>query len=420
MRYSRRIEAAIQVFRLDRPEATWAELVGPLRELAEALLWEMVHNDESEALSLEYEEILGDLQDIKSNHPMTVDRLKALKVGIRMVQATQERLLKGNPEPLSDLIEELQVVPSTVPTAVAREEEKAERWTMAQLSSLYMAEMKDQLAPSSIAALESSFKTLAEAAGEMDLKTHTRADMVILKARIGEGRKAITVNKILSRLGALLTWAENNGYIDKAFNKGLKITKGAESGRKAFNDAQLRDLMDYLPGVEAWKRWAVSVGVITGARIGEIGQLTRADIKKVGGEWVIDINAHGEKTLKNKHSERLVPLVDRAYGFNLQEFLGYVESVGNGPIFPGAAYTISTTLNETLRDALGIEPGGGLSFHSLRHSVAGLLKRHEIPVTTAQAILGHSSQTITFDLYGGSSRVAVGKMADALRESFGV
>ena len=164
----------------------------------------------------------------------------------------------------------------------------------------------------------------------------------------------------------------------------------------------------------------MSLGAITGARIGEIYQLTKEDVRKVGNEWVIDLNTNNGKTLKNKHSARVVPLVDGAYGFDLQGFLGYVRGVEGDKLFDRVAHNFTRVLNETLRDVLQHDSGEGLTYHSLRHTLAGVMKQHEIQVSTVQAILGHSSQTITFDLYGGDSRVAVGKLADAMRTSFGL
>lgn len=435
MRYSRRIEAALKVFHLEHADDTWDTLVVPLRELAESLLWQLVASDDRTALSLEYSELLEDLQMIQEGSPMTVDRVKAIKTGVRIVQAAQERLHRGDPTPLANIIEELQaqegpMAPVSTSATVPQEtqEGESEVVTVSLLGTLYLEEQSDQLAPASIRDMKSAFKTLAEAltspetGKELDLKTHTRADMVKLKAKLQEGRKPLTVNKLLTRLGTLLTWAENNGYIEKAFNKGLKISKGAESGRKAFTEEQLTALMKAMGDLptSSWKRWAMSLGAITGARIGEIYQLTKADVRKIGDEWVIDLNTNEDKTLKNKHSERVVPLVDGAYGFGLQAFLGYVESLEGDKLFDRVAHNFTRVLNETLRDVLQHDSGEGLTYHSLRHSLAGLMKQHGIQVSTVQSILGHSSQTITFDLYGGDSRLGVGKMAEALRVSFGV
>nr|WP_240518014.1 tyrosine-type recombinase/integrase [Pseudomonas fragi] len=72
-------------------------------------------------------------------------------------------------------------------------------------------------------------------------------------------------------------------------------------------------------------------------------------------------------------------------------------------------------LNGALRDVLKLKTDRTQTFHSLRHSLAGALKAAEVPVGTAEAILGHSSGSISYDLYGAGSAVQVERMADALK-----
>lgn len=124
------------------------------------------------------------------------------------------------------------------------------------------------------------------------------------------------------------------------------IERGAESDRKPFSRDQVATIMTYANELPAsdWKRWALSLGVLTGARIGEIYQLTQGDVKQVEGITVIDINKdEQDKTLKNDFSVRQVPLVDGAYGFSLAAFLEWVEREpgtlvqGQGPLLQQAA-----------------------------------------------------------------------------------
>src|SRR3989344_1149480 len=427
IRHTRRIQATLKVFHLDRPEDTWEELVVPLKELAENTLWELISLEDREAKSLEYSELLEDLQHIAATQPVTSSQVKAIKVGARIHQAAQARLLNVDPEPLGDLIEELSAE-SLQPAQVAAEEPKVEptgpEITFSRLSELYLAEQADQLKPASLRDMKSCCKTLTPAltdpnGQELDLRTHTREDMTKLKATLMEGRKPLTVNKLLTRISTIFTWAVNSGYLEKTYNKGLKISKGAESDRKAFSPEQVKKVMSAMGQLpeDSWKRWAMSLGVITGARIGEVYQLTKEDVRKVGDTVVIDLNETGNKSLKNKHSKRLVPLVDGAYGFDLKAFLGYVESCPD-KFFDHKSHNFTRVLNETLRDILDLESGEGLTFHSLRHSLASLMKHRGIQVSIAQDVLGHSSQTITFDLYGGDMRLAIGKLEAALKESF--
>ncbi|WP_235664792.1 tyrosine-type recombinase/integrase [Aeromonas veronii] len=51
-------------------------------------------------------------------------------------------------------------------------------------------------------------------------------------------------------------------------------------------------------------------------------------------------------------------------------------------------------------------------FHSLRHTVATILKDKGIPLQFAAAILGHTNGAISYDRYGGG--VAVEKLQAAI------
>lgn len=175
--------------------------------------------------------------------------------------------------------------------------------------------------------VRSTCEAIGAILGQLDLMTHTREDMKNLRAKLLEDRKPSTVRKILTRLSTVMDWGVNNDYLAKALTDGLKPTKGADSSREGFSQDQVKALMAHakaLP-VDAWQRWALSLGVITGTRIEELRQLTKADVKQVGDVWVIDINRNDGKTAKTKNALRVVPLTDGAYGFDLKAFLEFVE-----------------------------------------------------------------------------------------------
>lgn len=264
--------------------------------------------------------------------------------------------------------------------------------------------------------VRSTCEAIGAILGQLDLKTHTREDMKNLRAKLLEDRKPSTVRKILTRLSTVMDWGVNNDYLAKALTDGLKPTKGADSSREAFSQDQVKALMAHakaLP-VDAWQRWALSLGVITGTRIEELRQLTKADVKQVGDVWVIDINRNDGKTAKTKNALRVVPLTDGAYGFDLKAFLEFVEKA-DSRLFTLGSGQFSVLLNGTLRDVLGLKADRTQTFHSLRHSLAGAMKAAEVPVGTAESILGHASGSISYDLYGAGSGVEVTRMAEALK-----
>lgn len=296
--------------------------------------------------------------------------------------------------------------------------------TFEALSALYVADRGQDQKASTLKETTICHRVLGLALGELDMRTHSRADLVALRDRLSNGRMPSTVNKLIVKLSAVLAWSVENGHIPKSYDKKLKLTKGTESNRKAFTQDQVGKLVAYsntLPET-SWKRWLLSLGAITGGRLNEISQLTVGDVLTLeSGITAIHINEAGEgKSIKNKRSERLVPLTDGAYGFDLAAFMRYVEacklskseSLAQIGYRPGGEWANQ----QAIPAALGESFGPGLTFHSMRHSLASLMQAKGVPTAYAQAVMGHASGTIAFDVYG--SGVPAETVAKMLKELF--
>lgn len=424
----------LRTFHLDRPEATWDQLRERLKEIAEGVLgtgsaWDPYDPVSASpaygGMGLVYSEIRRDLDEIACTVPLNSDQAKAVMMGTRIMAAAEERT-HGSLGEIVEIIEDMKHasdVPLPVSLSVLAPQGAPEGsllHTFEHLSGLYMAEHKDDLTGSTLKNLRASCNTISVLLGDLDLKTHTRAHMLALRDGLKEGRKVSTVNKILTHLSTVMSWAEANAYIEKAYDKKLQILRGSDSQRKEFSPAQVTQLMDYankLPATD-WKRWALSIGVVSGARIGEIYQLTSKDIIEAQGLLVMDINTNDGKTIKNKFSVRKVPLV-AAYGLDLEALKAFAETA-DGKLFKRSSSGFTSMLNQLTRDVLGTETNTGLSFHSLRHSMSGRLKAAEVSLGISQEITGHSSGSITYDLYGAAGTVQLGRMAEALKKAFGI
>ncbi|WP_130906693.1 tyrosine-type recombinase/integrase [Pseudomonas sp. Sample_16] len=417
MTISQEILQTLKAFQFDNPAATWDELRERLIDIAESCLT-MAHGDGSlVAYEMIHDEQHQALREASAKLPLSVNQQRAVSKALEILEAAQERL-EGRPGKLVEIIRDLQSesCSTSVAPSLSLSVLPSEPLTFKALSGLYMDEHKEHAGANTIRDVKSSCKTIAEILGDLDLKTHTREDMKNLRAKLLEGRKPLTVAKILTTLSTVMKWAVNNDYLTKALTDGLKPTKGTDSSREAFSQDQVKALMAHaktLP-VDSWQRWALSLGVIAGTRIEELRQLTKADVKQVGGVWVIDINRDDGKTAKTKNALRVIPLTDGAYGFDLQAFREFVDSA-DSKLFKLGAGQFSAVLNGALRDALSLNADRTQTFHSLRHSLAGAMKAAEVPVGTAESILGHASGSISYDLYGAGSAVEIGRMAEALK-----
>ena len=419
MQFSKNILKTLAVFHLDQPEASWEDLRERLKDIAEDAL--QGHSEDSRGLYMEiYDQMSNNLAEAASTGRFNESQQRTIGTGQRVLRAAQERL-EGRPQDLVGIIGELSCGTSVAPSLPLSVLPSDDPVTFETLSGLYLAERKGNVTDTTHKSVTSACRTLSGLLGDLDLRTHTRADMVALKNKVVEGRKPLTINKLLGQLSTVMDWAKNNGFLERSFDKDLKIERGAESERRPFSRDEVSAIMVHANALPAtdWKRWALSLGVLTGARIGEIYQLTHEDIKQVEGITIIDINKdeNGGKTLKNDFSVRQVPLVNGAYGFSLQPFLEWVATEP-GRLFKAKAHYFNKPLNEALREPLGLKPGSDQSFHSLRHSLSGALKAAATPEVIAQSITGHSAGNITYDLYAGSQKLPIRTLHEALVKAF--
>lgn len=363
MQVSGRLTASLQSFHLERPDASWSDLREHLLALVSSTL---VSSDDG--------------------HPLRQwgDFYRSVGVIPSPVFAPHGAVVSTSTEPA------------------------ATPMTFDVLSQLYMADRGGDQKPTTLKETTLCHKVISENLDGLDLRNHSRADLVAFRERLAEGRMPSTVNKLIVKLSAVFAWAVENGHLSRTYDKKLKLTKGVESTRKAFSQHQVNKLMNYANGLPeaSWKRWLLSLGIITGGRLKEICQLTTGDIVIMeSGLVAIHINEAGEgKSIKNKQSERLVPLTDGAYGFDLAAFLRYFdvtrrsgsESLAQIGYRPSGEWVNQHAIPAALGDAYE----RGLVFHSLRHSLASLMQAKGVPTTHAQAVMGHASGTITFDTYG--------------------
>ncbi len=293
------------------------------------------------------------------------------------------------------------------------------------LADSYMAEHSVNIKVSTLGALRTAHTVIGrafEAVGVFDLSKHKREDLIAVRTNLLETRKPSTVNNLLATLSTVLKWAEANDLIKKAYTAKLKLTKATMSEREGFTEAQIAKAMSHANGLPttSWQRWGLSLLAITGARVGEVAQLKKEDIKQVDGCWCIDINENDPgKSLKNRYSARLVPLTDGAFGFDLPSFLEAVKA-GALPSDNGVnAMNASRYLGALLKKALGEDRLETQSLHSLRHSMATRLQSKGTPLTFAQAILGHASGSISYDTYGKNG-VPIKALAGVLSDAFGI
>lgn len=437
----RELAATAKAFMLDRPEVSLQELTDHLRSMAEQFLTDASDDywNGLEVATLVDEK--SNLKELAATQALSLDQQKGIRLALEVLTAAQQRVDTGDTSGLIDIVMNNPTDYSTICDSMAilsneqgvspevftqeRQPEVA-ICSFSELVSSLLAEKVQTLKTSSYKDLSSSLNTVSRfLTSGMDLMSRSEW-LAVRDAMLSAEVRPSTINKLLTKAKMCLDYGLMNGQLEgRNPIERMKLTKDVDSKRRAFTDEELERLLVRVEAEYQFtrhtahttseaRRWATLVSVVTGARSAEVCHLIKRDIVTLDNGLVcIDINEDGDgKSVKNKHSVRLVPLTDGAYGFDLTSFLSWVDAQpDDGPLFgmtPSAysSWFNSRVLTEALPDA------DNVSLHSLRHWLATRMKERGVNLVDAQGILGHSSQSITYDLYGKGH--AVGRLADAL------
>ncbi|MCQ6904369.1 site-specific integrase [Escherichia coli] len=447
----RELAATAKAFMLDRPEVSLQELTEHLRSMAEQFLTDASDDywNGLEVATLVDEK--SNLKELAATQALSLDQQKGIRLALEVLTAAQQRVDTGDTSGLIKLIDDNNLTDDsticdsmailsnehgvstevftqvTAPCSHSERQPEVAICSFSELVSSLLAEKVQTLKSSSYKDLSSSLNTVSRFLPE-DMDLMSRSEWLAVRdAMLASEVRPSTINKLLTKAKMCLDYGLMNGQLEgRNPIERMKLTKDTDSKRRAFTDEELERLLVRVESEYQFtrhtahttseaRRWASLVSVVTGARSAEVCHLTKRDIVTLDNGLVcIDINEDGDgKSVKNKHSVRLVPLTDGVHGFDLTSFLEWVDmQPDEGPLFgmtPSAysSWFNSRVLTEALPDAENV------SLHSLRHWLATRMKERGVNLVDAQGILGHSSQSITYDLYGRGH--AVGRLAEVLK-----
>ena len=462
----RELAATAKAFMLDRPEVSLQELTEHLRSMAEQFLTDASDDywNGLEVATLVDEK--SNLKELAATQALSLDQQKGIRLALEVLTAAQQRVDTGDTSGLIKLIDggvsqltddNNHTDYSTIgdSTSILKNEqgdrpvvftqERQPEVTIAdqpaicsfsELVSSLLAEKVPTLKSSSYKDLSSSLNTVSRFLPE-DMDLMSRSEWLAVRdSMLAAEVRPSTINKLLTKAKMCLDYGLMNGQLEgRNPIERMKLTKDVDSRRRAFTDDELERLLVRVEDEYQFtrhtahttseaRRWAALVSVITGARSAEVCHLTKRDIVTLdnarntsNGLVCIDINEAGEgKSVKNKHSVRLVPLTDGACGFDLKSFLSWVDTqpADGSALFGMTPSAYSSWFNSRVLTA-ALPDATDVSLHSLRHWLATRMKERGVNLVDAQGILGHSSQSITYDLYGKGH--AVGRLAEVLAVS---
>ncbi len=275
--------------------------------------------------------------------------------------------------------------------------------------------------------------TLINIVGKKQLKDITRNDIVAyrdwwLSHIEKDGKAPDSANKEIVLLKGILELVSDHYQagldIDYLFKK-IKLKIRFKQTRLPFSSEQIVSILSSpkLDNLNEQARWFLHAAAETGARPSELVGLLPQDIRLHHPIPHIAITDRKERTLKNIHSERVIPLV----GYALKAFKA---CPGGFPRYRDKPDNLTNVANKFLREN-GLVPSPQHTVYSLRHSFQDRILSVNAPDRIQAELMGHRFQRPKYG-DGGTlehkkewmEKICLGKLTFdydvPLTESFGI
>ena len=224
---------------------------------------------------------------------------------------------------------------------------------------------------------------------------------------------APTVERHLVSIKALLKFCVEQDWITinvATALKGPKDTRPKASRRRVFTRGEREQVLAQAieeHGDNGDMPWLIRLGAYTGARLEELAQLARRNVRQVDGVWVIDFDDLDGRNLKNQSSVKQIPL----HPAIRDQFIAWVLAGKSDRVFASFVAEHGRFANKLsgefgrLMDRASL-PDPRLVFHSLRHTLKREMSNARIDPDVRRAILGHAPRD-AHDGYAGHSLEAI-------------
>jgi integrase len=340
------------------------------------------------------------------------EQAKLLKAFVEAIVQANEQLLKNaqgdySPDPKANRF----------PAYLSPEEERAASKSLVELYDFYIEQLAHS--PGTIRRWRPKFAQFEEFIAPKAWHEATKHDVrgwrdELLKPAKFPDRQAIqpiTIRDVhFAALRALFGFLEERELAKNPF-RGVRVRmpkNARETGDKDLTeDAAVIILRAALapqsprmsPEYKAAYRWVPWILAYTGARVNEITQMRKQDVKKVDGVHVFNITPEAGGTKTNK--ARLIPVHPHLIETG---FLKFVEEHAPGPLFYNAARTrggknatapykkVGERIAAWVRK-LGITDTGVKPNHGWRHRLTSILVDMDVADRIVDSILGHKKKT---------------------------
>jgi integrase len=272
--------------------------------------------------------------------------------------------------------------------------------------------------------------------GSSDARKVTKRKLLDWRDALLKGEKSPKTisNVYLASTRAVLKWAYENARLDTNEGETVRqeVPKKVMSREKGYTETEAAKLLKASIGYQptkspnpsncesahltAAKRWIPLLCAFTGARVTEMAQLRKEDVRHEGDRWILRITPEAGSVKTGEYRD--VPVHRQIIALGFVQFLNAAKT---GPLFHGAtepskflgnARATSGRLSEWLREA-GLVPEGVQPSHGWRHRFKTVGREMGLSDRTIDAIQGHAGKTAG-DNYGDVTLITKARVIDAL------
>lgn len=284
-----------------------------------------------------------------------------------------------------------------------------------------------QAAPSTLKKYKATFKAIGNCLGFDDVRRITVDDAVKFKeARTAAGISIATIEDDIRGAGGVCRWAVKNRKLQSNPFDGIapKAARQGTEPREPFTDEEAKTILSAARKQTGWLRCGSWVLCFTGARISEVAELKRSDVRNEAGTWFFDIKPTAQRQGKTKTFQRMLPLHPALIA---EGFLAYVEALpddANTPLFPdltpdpkgGRTTPAGSKLSRWMKGTVKITDGTKAPAHSWRHRMEDELRTARVPEEVTDAITGRHNPRNAGAGYGKGFRRMPGEVLKELRK----
>lgn len=219
-----------------------------------------------------------------------------------------------------------------------------------------------------------------------------------------------TINTYINSFSSLHKWAKKKRYIssenptkETLFNKQDIISPIP----KTYSSSEIRQIIDYFNRHKTENLdlyWAVMIAIYTGMREGEVCQLRTKDIRSRDNIQYFSVNNEAEKTIKNNHSIRMIPIHNKLIQLGINDFINERNQQNEEKLFPsfkiyqrGKRKDFNKCFSQPFANILiklNLKKENRL-VHSLRHTFVDSLRISGLSDEEIQFLVGHEKQIMT-------------------------